>query len=363
MLYQWLAPDPYYFLSIFEGDAWLVTLLWINLFLMINRMLQRLIFVTRYYGMVQGLMSIPRLFWGNIINFMANWRALSQIIAQGDPRRVAWDKTTHDFPSLGEENRARRPLGQILIDQGVLTREQLDQVLLDRQPGLRLGSNLVQQGLITREQLAAGVAEQSGVSWEHIDAYGLERDTLHRVPPNVAMHYGVLPLRIEDGVLVLACETYLDPVSLGALSRKLRSPVTYVIACKGEVSVGLRHWYARGQEGDPRALLQRALTDGQIGEAHSTSIWNKYLASQVMLPELLVTLGHIDEAALRSLLLRHERSEKTLASFLVEQEVISEQVLAQALALQGTYQLNLHDLLREAGANETWLARQQEEAI
>lgn len=25
--------------------------------------------------------------------------------------------------------------------------------------------------------------------------------------------------------------------------------------------------------------------------------------------------------------------------------------------------LNLHDLLREAGANETWLARQQEEAI
>ncbi len=82
-----------------------------------------------------------------------------------------------------------------------------------------------------------------------------------------------------------------------------------------------------------------------------------------MLPELLVTLGHIDEAALRSLLLRHERSEKTLASFLVEQEVISEQVLAQALVLQGTYQLNLHDLLREAGANGTWLARQQEEAI
>lgn len=363
VLYQWLAEDPYYFLSIFEGDSWLVNLLWINLFLMLNRMLQRLIFVTRYYGIVQGLMSIPRLFWGNVINFMANWRALSQIIAQGDPRRVAWDKTTHDFPSLGEENRARRPLGQILIEQGGLTRLQLDEVLLNRLPGLRLGSNLVQKGLITREQLAAGVAEQSGVTWEHVDAYSLARDMLHRVPPNVAMHYGVLPLRIVNGVLVLACETYLDPVSLGALSRKLRSPVTYVIACRGEVTVGLRRWYARGQRVDPRALLQRALTDGQMGEDQSVAIWNRYLASQVMLPELLITLGHIDEAALRSLLLRHERSEMTLARFLVEQEVISEQVLAQAQALQDVYQLNLHELLQDAGVNETWLALQREESI
>lgn len=363
LCYQWLAEDPYYFLSIFEGDNWLVTLLWINLFLMLNRMLQRLIFVTRYYGIVQGFMSIPRLFWGNVINFMANWRALSQIIAQGDPRRVAWDKTTHDFPSLGEENRARRPLGQILIDQGALTKEQLEQVLMNRLPGLRLGSNLVQQGLLTSEQLAAGVAEQSGVNWEHVDAYGLERYLLHKVPPNVAMHYGVLPLRIEDGVLVLACEVYLDPVSLGALSRKLRSPVTYVIACRGEVTVGLRRWYARGQRIDPKALLQRALTDGLVSEEQSITIWNRYLASQVMLPELLITLGHIDEAALRSLLLRHERSELTLAHFLVDQEVICEQVLAQALTLQGAYQLNLYELLREAGVNDSWLAQRSEETI
>ena len=361
ILYQWLAPDPYYFLSIFEGDAWLVTLLWINLLLMSNRMLQRLIFVTRYYGLMQGLMSLPRLFWGNIINFMANWRALSQIIAQGDPRRVAWDKTTHDFPSLGEENRARRPLGQILVSQGALSQAQLEQALLEREPGLRLGSSLVHQGWIDSEQLAAGVAEQSGVGWEHVDACSLPTTLLQKVSPNVAIHYGVLPLRIEEKRLILACETYLDPVSLGALSRKLGTPVSYVIACKGEVTVGLRRWYARGQRQDPYAVLLRAQAEGQLDEAQRHAVWSRYLASQVMLPEILISLGHIDEAALRSLLLRHERSELTLARFLIEQEVIGEQVLAQAQALQASYQRELHEVLREAGVDESWLMQLPEE--
>lgn len=53
-----------------------MTLLWLNFGLMVNRIVQRVIFVTGYYGLTQGLLSVLRLFWGNLINFMANWRAL-----------------------------------------------------------------------------------------------------------------------------------------------------------------------------------------------------------------------------------------------------------------------------------------------
>lgn len=52
-----------------------MTLLWLNFGLMVNRIVQRVIFVTGYYGLTQGLLSVLRLFWGNLINFMANWRA------------------------------------------------------------------------------------------------------------------------------------------------------------------------------------------------------------------------------------------------------------------------------------------------
>lgn len=47
-LYQRLWPDAWQFMSIFTEDVWLVSLLWVNLLLMCNRILQRIVFVTAY---------------------------------------------------------------------------------------------------------------------------------------------------------------------------------------------------------------------------------------------------------------------------------------------------------------------------
>lgn len=154
LAYESLWPDAWHFLSIFSGSAWLMTLLWLNFGLMVNRIVQRVIFVTGYYGLTQGLLSVLRLFWGNLINFMANWRALKQVLQHGDPRRVAWDKTTHDFPSVTGDTRSLRPLGQILLENQVITEEQLDTALRNRVEGLRLGGSMLMQGLISAEQLA-----------------------------------------------------------------------------------------------------------------------------------------------------------------------------------------------------------------
>src|SRR5699024_2859094 len=112
MLYQTFWPNAWHFLSIFTDSAAFTTLLWMNFALMVNRIVQRVIFVTGYYGLTQGILSVLRLFWGNLINFMANWRALKQVLQHGDPRRVAWDKTTHDFPSVTGDARSLRALRQ-----------------------------------------------------------------------------------------------------------------------------------------------------------------------------------------------------------------------------------------------------------
>ena len=113
---------------------------------------------------------------------MANCRAIRQIVQEGDPRRVAWDKTEHDFPVLGEQGRARRPLGRILVAQGVISEEQLATALVHRTRGLKLGSWLVHEGMITAEQLATAVAEQSGVKWERVDTLSLDPSLIQQLP-------------------------------------------------------------------------------------------------------------------------------------------------------------------------------------
>lgn len=69
------------------------------------------------------------------------------------------------------DTRSLRPLGQILLENQVITEEQLDTALRNRVEGLRLGGSMLMQGLISAEQLAQALAEQNGVAWESIDAW------------------------------------------------------------------------------------------------------------------------------------------------------------------------------------------------
>lgn len=350
-LYEALVPDSYRFLSVFEGGRWLRLLLLANLVLMVNRIAHRVFFVSRYYGLREGLLAIPRIAWGNVINFTANWRALRKVIASGDARRVAWDKTTHDFPLLGERSRVRRPLGRILVEQGVITDEQLADALTHRARGLRLGSWLVHEGTITAAQLAAAVAEQSGVPWERVETTALDAETIALLSAEAALRYAVLPLREEGATLVVGCEGDLDPVSLAALARKIGRPVRYVIVPKGQVAVGLRHWHVAasvdGSAQSPRTRLSRAVRAGTLSEDGAAAIWDEYVSRQVLFTEILMSLGHLDALALNSVLLRHD-GRAALGDYLVREEVISAEALGEALRIQRTLQGSLETLVARA---------------
>ncbi|WP_407715133.1 cyclic di-3',5'-guanylate-activated glycosyltransferase NrfB [Comamonas testosteroni] len=349
-LYQRLVPDSYRFLSIFQGDWWLYALLAANFVLMLNRIAQRMFFVTSYYGIVQGLMSLPRLLWGNLVNFLANWRAIAQALQAKDIRRMAWAKTDHDFPMLGEGPRLRQPLGQILIAQGALTESQLQEALVRPTPGLRLGSALVHKDLISTAQLAAAVAQQAGVSWEFLGERLIPDEIATLLPAHLALHYSVVPLREEGKTLVLASESVIDPVSHAALERKLERPVRYLIAPKGEVTVELRRLYAR-QHGEPaRELLAWAVERKRVSPEQAKELWKFYVSRQLMLGEVLQALGRIDTAVLNALLLRHEQSDDSLGIFLVNQGALTQATLDEALRLQQQLQVTMAQLLRRLDA-------------
>jgi adsorption protein B len=344
-VYQHIWPDAYQFLSIFDDDKTLVLVLWLNLVFMINRMLQRIFFVSTYYGLLEGLMSIPRLFWGNFINFLANWRAIKQIIVQGNPHRVAWDKTRHDFPQLAETSRARKMLGKILIEHGALTQEQLELALTRKARGLKLGSWLIHENLISSEALARALAEQGAVNFASIDAYGLSACLINAFPAKLALHYAVLPIESKEKKLIVASESIIDPISLAALGRKLGKQVEYVIAHIGQVTIGLRHWYVRTPEADPKALMTEAVNTKQLTQKQGAEIWAYFVSRQILFAEILMSLGRIDTASLSALLLQHENTIERLGDFLVSRNVISQQTLEEALSLQKAVQPSIKTLI------------------
>jgi len=77
-------------------DPLLRTLLTVNAWLLAWRVLMRAVFTARAYGWEEGMLSVPRLFVGNLIAMLAAARAVALHLGGRTPK---WDKTTHMFPA------------------------------------------------------------------------------------------------------------------------------------------------------------------------------------------------------------------------------------------------------------------------
>ena len=76
-------------------DPLLASLLTVNAWLLAWRVLMRAGFTASAYGFEEGLLSMPRLFVGNVIAVLSAFRALSLHLGGRTPR---WDKTQHIYP-------------------------------------------------------------------------------------------------------------------------------------------------------------------------------------------------------------------------------------------------------------------------
>lgn len=90
-------------LSPLLSEAWWIRSAFLTcLLMMLNRVVQRMIATTRIYGWRQGLLSIPRLPWDNLINISVAFRATKQFVtSELKGVKIAWDKTQHFFPTEG----------------------------------------------------------------------------------------------------------------------------------------------------------------------------------------------------------------------------------------------------------------------
>ncbi len=94
-------------------------------------------------------------------------------------------------------------LGDILIERGQLTPEQLQEALATR--GL-LGETLLSNGWVTRPQLGSALSEQFEVPYENISAEEIPAQIVRLVPEQFARTRRVVPVRIRKSWMLLAME-------------------------------------------------------------------------------------------------------------------------------------------------------------
>ena len=107
---------------------------------------------------------------------------------------------------------AIRRIGQILVDLGFITDEQLEMLLEEQQqrPGELLGQIAISMGLVNDDQLAQALAEQLGMQVINLGDMVIPAEVLAHVTEPMAQLYRIIPIsfkrRHADGRHVRSAE-------------------------------------------------------------------------------------------------------------------------------------------------------------
>lgn len=109
----------------------------------------------------------------------------------------------------------RKKLGEILLEKGLITEEQLKEVLLEQQKtGISLGQILIDRGLITPNILGEILSSQLGIEYKKVSEIYISPDSINLIPENIIKDKKVFPIKKENDTLEVAILPPINPVIL-----------------------------------------------------------------------------------------------------------------------------------------------------
>ncbi len=163
---------------------------------------------------------------------------------------------------------AVRRIGQILVDLGYLTDDQLEVVLEEQkqQPGALLGKIAEDMGLVTDEQVAQALAEQNGMQTVTLQDVQLPQDVLDKISETMAQMYRVIPVRYDGRRLTVATA---DPQNL-TVQDELRTFLGYeiemAVTTERDIEAAIKRYYDSANE-NLEKLVQSLDEDEELKKA------------------------------------------------------------------------------------------------
>jgi type IV pilus assembly protein PilB len=116
---------------------------------------------------------------------------------------------------LPGSSRKTKKLGEILVDEGLITAEQLERALVEQsRTDQLLGRILIDLKMVKESDLMAALAKQIGFRFVDLTEYTIDGSAAGLIPEQVARRYRALPIGYEDSRLLVAMA---DPANLFAL--------------------------------------------------------------------------------------------------------------------------------------------------
>jgi len=160
-------------------------------------------------------------------------------------------------------------LSELLLEDGVVSPEELSETRKDLGPQEGVVDRLVQSGRISEEQVAQTIAANTGTDFAEIDHMPIVPDLFESVPADVAQRYRAIPIADDGTYMTVAVADALDFEILDTLPHVLGREVNFVSATPTSIAKALKENYGVETGAEAPAEVFKVL--GAEGEEETTA--------------------------------------------------------------------------------------------
>jgi len=162
-------------------------------------------------------------------------------------------------------------LGEMLIEAGIISPEQLDHALREqKKTGDLIGRTITKLGFATEEQVLSALSQQMGVTYVKIKELDIPKNIIEKVSAKFACYYNLIPIKFENNILTVAFINPLDIALLDDVKLVLGYDLDPVLAGEKDILEGIKKYYGVGAETVERLIDQTEIkeeTPTQLEEA------------------------------------------------------------------------------------------------
>lgn len=154
----------------------------------------------------------------------------------------------------------RKRLGDLLVESNLITEDQLQATLNEKDPNQKLGEALLQRGYITEQQLIEVLEYQLGIPHVSLYNYPFDRSLFSLIPKELAKQKFVIPLKKDGDRLFVAMADPMDFITVDDLHISTGFQIITAIATKDDIIRTINKYY-NVDEGLEELLGEMAVTE------------------------------------------------------------------------------------------------------
>jgi len=190
---------------------------------------------------------------------------------------------------MGEKQ--ERSLGQILIEKGVVTEEQVAEAMEKQRekPEARLGDVLVEMQAATWDQVYEALGELLGYRFVDLRTTRIPVEAIEAIPKSIARKHHLVPIGEEDGVLMVAITDPFDLQAMDSMHFYLNRDVRCVLAAPDAVEEAINKYYGIEESTVDNMLAEFTESDLGIDTAPEKQDEETDDSAMIRLVQLLIT--------------------------------------------------------------------------